>query len=62
MENDLSAGTGQLSLLEEDPFSDKEKLRILLEAFVGKRSLAEILAENNITERTFYQWKIMFVK
>ena len=54
----LKTGIG---ITELDFISYEEKMRILNEAYLGKRDLATILSENKVSEETFYLWKIAYL-
>jgi hypothetical protein len=61
MEKELFTEEKLIGIKELDDYSMDQKIKILTEAFVGKRDLASILRENGISEETFYLWKISYV-
>lgn len=61
MEKELLAEERPIGIKELDNYSMERKLKILREAYRGKKDLATILKENEITEETFYLWKISYL-
>jgi hypothetical protein len=52
----------QTGISEVDSYSMDQKMAVLMEAAVGKKSLSSILQENNISEEVFYLWKMTYMK
>jgi hypothetical protein len=52
----------ETGLSEVDDYSIDQKMSVLMEAAVGKKSLSSILEENNISEEIFYLWKMTYIK
>jgi hypothetical protein len=46
---------------QAENYTEKHIMSILSTAFHGAKSLSEILKENDITEETFYSWKLRYV-
>ena len=40
----------------------KKKAEVILEALKGKKDIATICSENQITQAAFYQWRDVFLK
>jgi hypothetical protein len=62
MDNSCKVRSESCDIVEPDAVRTEDKLRILNEGYLGKRSLSEILTENNISEETFYLWKMSILK